>query len=88
MSQDQVLREACLNALSNYVRQAQRTCELLSNAQDQSLSLEQLLAILAHTQIENDIQKSYIELRQRLFHVLIRNGHNSGSSQAVSKSGS
>lgn len=83
MSPDQVLREECLNALSNYVRQAQKTCELLSSAEDQSLSLERLLVILAHNQAENDIRKSYIELRQRLFHVLIGNGHNSGSSHAV-----
>lgn len=71
MSQDQVLRDQCLNAFSNYIRQAQKTCELLSNGKDQSLSLERLLAILAHTQAENDIRKSYIELRQRLFHTLI-----------------
>jgi hypothetical protein len=83
LSQDQILRDECLNALSNYIRQAQKTCALLSNGEDQSLSLERLLAILAHTQAENDIRKSYIELRQRLFHVLIGNGHNSGSSHAI-----
>jgi hypothetical protein len=83
MNPDQALREQCLHALSNYVRQAQKTCELLSNDEDQSLSLERLLAILAHTQAEDDIRNSYIELRQRLFHVLIGDGHGSGSARAI-----
>ena len=85
MSQHQVLRDECFNALSDYVRQAHKTCELLSNIEDQTLSFERLLAILAHAQAENDVHKSYLELRQRLFHVLIGNGHGSGSSHAIGK---
>jgi hypothetical protein len=67
----QLLRDECLNALSNYVRQAQKTCELLGDLEGNSLSLGQLLALLANTQAEDEIQKVYMTLRQRLFDGLI-----------------
>lgn len=71
MSQNQRLRDECLNALSDYVRQAQRTCELLGNLEGDSLSLDRLLAIVANTQAEDEMQRSYIVLRQRLLGLLI-----------------
>jgi hypothetical protein len=71
VTQRQLLRDECLNALSNYVRQAQKTCALLGGMEEDSLSLDQLLAILAHTQAEDEIQKSYMVLRQRLFDLSI-----------------
>ncbi|PYU36381.1 MAG: hypothetical protein DMG31_01205 [Acidobacteria bacterium] len=72
MTERQLLRDECLNALSNYVRQAQKTCELLGDIEGNSFSLDRLLAILAHTQAEQEVQKSYLALRQRLFDGLIR----------------
>lgn len=75
MTQNQRLRDKCLNALSDYVRQAQRTCELLGNLEGDSLSLDPLLAIVASAQAEDAFQRSYLVLRQRLFSLLISNGH-------------
>ena len=73
MTERQLLRDECLKALSNYVSQAQKTCELLGDIETNSLSLERLLAILAHTQTEDETQKMYMVLRQRLFDGLIGN---------------
>jgi hypothetical protein len=70
VSERQLLRDKCLNALSNYVRQAQRTCDLLGDIEGNALSLGRLLAILVQTQAEDEAQQSYIALRQRLFNVL------------------
>ena len=67
----QVLRNECMSALSNYTHQAQKTCALLGNMEGNALSLDRLLAIIAHTQAEDEIQKSYMELRRRLFRLLI-----------------
>jgi hypothetical protein len=85
VSEHQVLRDECLKALLNYVRQAQGTCELLGNIEGTSLPLDRLLAILEHTQAEDEILKSYMVLRQRLFDVLIGiELHEGGSSRATS----
>ena len=73
MTERQRLRDECLNALSNYVLQAQKTCELLGDIETNSLSLERLLAILAYTQSEEETQKIYMVLRHRLFDGLIGN---------------
>ena len=67
MTERQLLRDECLNALSNYVGQARKTCELLGGIEGDTLSLDRLLAILAHTQAEEEVQKVYLILRQRLF---------------------
>ena len=74
MTTRQLLRDECLNALSNYVNQAQKTCELLGDLESNSLSVERLLALLAYTQAEDEIQKVYMALRQRLFDGLITTG--------------
>jgi hypothetical protein len=66
----QVLCDECLTALANYARQAQKTCELLGDIQDNAPSLDRLLAILEQTQAEDQVQESYMILRQRLFDVL------------------
>jgi hypothetical protein len=71
--QRQRLLDECLNVLSDYVSQAQRTCELLRNVEGDSLSLDRLLAIVASTQAEDELQSSYMLLRQRLFGLLISN---------------
>lgn len=71
MTERQLLRDECLNALSNYVGQARKTCELLGGIEGETLSLDRLLAILAHTQAEEEVQKVYLALRQRLFDKLI-----------------
>jgi hypothetical protein len=85
VSEHQVLRDECLQALLDYVRQAQGTCELLGNIEGTSLPLDRLLAILEHTQAEDEILKSYMVLRQRLFDVLIGTElHDGGSSRAAS----
>jgi len=84
VTERQHLCDECLNALSNYVRQAPKTCELLGDIGTNSLSLERLLAILAHTQTENETQKMYMVLRQRLFEGLIGNAlQDSGSFRAT-----
>jgi hypothetical protein len=70
VTQRQLLRDECLNALRNYVCQAQRTCELLGDVEGNALSVDRLLAILAQTQAEDEVQQSYMVLRQRLFDVL------------------
>jgi hypothetical protein len=70
VTQRQVLCDECLYVLSNYVRQAQRTCELLGDLKGDALTLDQLLAILAQAQAEDEIQKSYMVLRQRLVGLL------------------
>lgn len=75
MDQRQLLLDECLHALSDYVSQAQRTCDLLGDLKGDSLSLDRLLAIVANTQAENEIQRSYMVLRQRLFGLLISDGH-------------
>jgi hypothetical protein len=71
VTERQLLRDECLSALLNYVRQAKKTCELLGEIEGNSLSLERLLAILAQTQAEDEVQQSYMELRQRLFDMSI-----------------
>jgi hypothetical protein len=82
LTERQLLRDECLKALSNYVRQAQKTCELLGDLEGNSLSLGRLLSLLAHTQAEEEIQKVYA-LRQRLFDGLIATElHESDSSPA------
>jgi hypothetical protein len=73
VTERQRLRDECLNALSSYVLHAQKTCELLGDIETNSLSLERLLAILACTQTEDETQKMYMVLRQRLFDGLIGN---------------
>ena len=70
MTQRRHLRDQCLNALSNYMHQAQKTCELLGDLESETLSIERLLAILEQTQLEDEVQQSYMALRQRLFEVL------------------
>jgi hypothetical protein len=67
VTERQLLRDECLNALSNYVFQAQKTCELLGDIEGNSPSIDHLLAILAHTQMEDETQKIYMVLRHRLF---------------------
>jgi DNA replicative helicase MCM subunit Mcm2 (Cdc46/Mcm family) len=71
VTERQLLRDECLHALSKYVRQARKTCELLGGIEGDTLSLDRLLAILAHTQAEEEVQKVYLALRQRLFDKLI-----------------
>jgi hypothetical protein len=70
VTQRQFLRDECLKALGNYVCQAQKTCELLGDVESNALSVDRLLAILAQTQAEDEVQQSYMVLRQRLFDVL------------------
>jgi hypothetical protein len=70
VTQRQLLRDECLTALGNYVRQAQQTCELLGAIESTPPSLDRLLAILAQTQAEDNVQQSYLVLRQRFFDVL------------------
>src|SRR4029077_18968399 len=70
MTKRQALRDECLNALANYARQAQKTCELLGDLQGNAPSLDRLLAILAQTQAEDQVQESYMVLRQRFFGLL------------------
>jgi len=70
VTQRQFLRDECLKALGKYVRQAQKTCELLGDVESNALSVDRLLAILAQTQAEDEVQQSYMMLRQRLFDVL------------------
>ena len=70
MTERQLLRDKCLNALSNYMLQAQKTCELLGDIEGNALSLDRLLAILEQTQVEDEVQQSYMALRERLFDVL------------------
>jgi hypothetical protein len=83
LTERQLLRDECLKALSNYVRQAQKTCEFLGDLEGNSLSLGRLLSLLAHTQAEEEIQKVYMALRQRLFDGLIATElHESDSSPA------
>ena len=61
--------EECLKALSEYVRQAQKTCKLLGNVEVSALTLDHLLGILEQVQIENDLRDTYAALRQRLFNI-------------------
>lgn len=67
MTNRQLLRDHCLNALGKYVRQAQKTCELLGDIDGNEPSVDRLLAILEQTQAEDEVQESYLLLRQRLF---------------------
>lgn len=84
MTERKLLRNECLNALSSYLLQAQKTCELLSDTEDKPLSLGRLLAILVQTQAEDDCWASYVALRQRLFNELIdAEVHDSEPSQAT-----
>lgn len=85
MSPIQVLRDECINALSNYTHQAQKTCALLTEREVNSLSLDRLLAIIAQTQAEDEIQKSYIALRQRLFSLLIGSAIDCESSRSIER---
>jgi hypothetical protein len=88
VTERQLLRDKCLNALSNYMRQAQKTCELLGDIEGDALSLDRLLAILEQTQVEDKVQQSYMELRERLFDVLNEtNLHNSKSLHDSKSSG-
>ena len=70
MTNRQLLRDHCLNALGNYMRQAQKSCELLGDIEGNEPSVDRLLAILEQTQAEDEVQESYLLLRQRLFDVL------------------
>lgn len=81
----QILRDECLNALSNYTQQAQKTCALLGDMEGNALSLDLLLAIIAQTQAEDEIQKSYKVLRQRLFNLLIGNAMDCESSRPMER---
>jgi len=84
MTERQLLRDECLSALLNYARQAKKTCQLLGEIEGNSLSLERLLAILEQTQVEDEVQRSYMTLRQRLFDVLNETKlHDSESSGAT-----
>jgi hypothetical protein len=67
VTQIQLLREECLAALSNYTREAQKTCELLGDVEGTAPSLDQLLSVSAQTHCEDSELESYLVLRQRLF---------------------
>ena len=66
MSGQQSLREECLAAFDNYVREARKTCELLGEAEFTAPSGEQLIAILHQAQVESDLRERYVCLRRRL----------------------
>jgi hypothetical protein len=83
MSPIQVLRDECMSTLSNYTHQAQKTCALLTEREVNSLSLDRLLAIIAQTQAEDEIQKSYIALR--LFSLLIGSAIDCESSRSIER---
>ena len=70
MMQRQLLRDECLHALSNYIHQAQKTCELLGDVEGNAIPLAKLLAILEQTRAEDEVRQSYMALRQRLFDTL------------------
>jgi hypothetical protein len=72
MTQLQSLRDECLAALGNYASQAQKTCELLGEMEGRATSLDRLLAVVAQTQLEDEVQHLYLELRQRLFDFFYR----------------
>lgn len=64
------LRNECLSAFEKYVHEAQKTCALLGELKNRSISLDQLLAILAQTQTENRTHETYLQLRQQLFELV------------------
>jgi hypothetical protein len=64
------LCDKCLSAFGNYAQEAQKTCGLLGELGDSSVTLEKLLAILAQTQVEDQAQEAYQLLRHQLFEVL------------------
>ncbi|HZP32393.1 MAG TPA: hypothetical protein VFB23_03435 [Candidatus Acidoferrales bacterium] len=67
MKERQRIREECLKALWEYVRQAQETCKLLADVEGGALTLDHLLGILEQVQFENDLRDTYAALRQKLF---------------------
>ena len=82
MTKRQLLRDHCLNALGNYVRQARKTCELLGDIECNGPSVDRLLAILEQIQAEDEVQGSYLLLRQQLFDVLNQTEFQQGRGEA------
>jgi hypothetical protein len=73
MPQLHCLLDKCLTAFGNYTQEAQKTCVLLGKLEDGPASLDQLLAILEQTQVEDHAQEAYCLLRQQLFELLGNN---------------
>jgi hypothetical protein len=63
--------EMCLEALEKYIREARKTCELINEAQSETLSMEQLFMILVQTRIESQFKESYDLARERLCEALM-----------------
>ena len=53
MIQLHCLCDKCMTALENYTQEAQKTCGLVGELEDNPLSLDRSLAILAQTQVED-----------------------------------
>lgn len=70
MPQLHCLVDKCLTAFGSYTQEAQKTCALLGELEDGPASLDQLLAILEQTQVEDQAQEAYCLLRQQLFELL------------------
>ena len=70
MSESQSIREQCLRAFENYVREARKTCELLGTVEFTTPSVEQLVAILSQARIESDLKEVYCAMRRRLCEAL------------------
>ena len=70
MPQIQSLYDMCVKAFGNYAQEAQKTCELLCNLEGNPDPLDRLLAVMEQTQIEDQVQRTYLLLRQQLFDTL------------------
>jgi hypothetical protein len=64
------LLDKCLIAFGNYAQEAQKTCGLVGELEDSSVSLDRLLTILDQTQVEDQAQEAYLLLRRQLFNTL------------------
>ena len=64
------LLDKCLIAFGNYAQEAQKTCGLVGELEDSSVSLDRLLTILNQTQVEDQAQEAYLLLRRQLFDTL------------------
>ena len=64
------LCDNCLAAFGKYAQEAQKTCGLFGELENDAAPVERLLGILAQTQAEDQAHQAYLLLRQRLFELL------------------
>jgi hypothetical protein len=58
--------DQCASTLQEYVEQAQKTCNMLSEFKDKQPSAAELMAVTVERSRENEVQRKYMEVRERL----------------------